>query len=373
MAILAFAHHQDWEIYLSNAIMGVGFGLAFSAMSALVVAAVPPSQTGVASGMNANIRTIGGSIGAAVMASIVTSQLGPSGLPGGVRLHDRVRGDGRRAGAGRARRAADPGARGPRRLAGEPEHAELAAVATGTVAVEQRLSDPGPPGADGEPGARAKERREQSGATARYARAPARRDRRDAVRNYHRILDAARDVLGESGADASMEEIAARAGVGVGTVYRRFASKDALIDELLRLALDEILSSTDQALARTDGHGLEELLRALGRSFADHARYASLLLQRPTDAATSRRMRAAIEVLTARAVAAGTINPGITVGDVMALIWAMRGLVQATGEVAPGAWQRFLDIQLAGMRAAGPLSGAPPMSARQLSKLAPRR
>src|ERR1700736_3353449 len=61
--ILAFAHAHVWEIYLSSVIMGVGFGLAFSAMSALVVAAVPPSQTGVASGMNANIRTIGGSIG----------------------------------------------------------------------------------------------------------------------------------------------------------------------------------------------------------------------------------------------------------------------------------------------------------------------
>ena len=81
MAILAFAHHHQWQIYLSNALMGVGFGLAFSAMSALIVVAVPPSQTGVASGMNANIRTIGGSIGAAAMASIVTSQLAPSGLP----------------------------------------------------------------------------------------------------------------------------------------------------------------------------------------------------------------------------------------------------------------------------------------------------
>ncbi len=81
MAILAFAHHQQWQIYVSNAIMGVGFGLAFSAMSALIVVAVPPSQTGVASGMNANIRTIGGSIGSAAMASIVTSHLAPSGLP----------------------------------------------------------------------------------------------------------------------------------------------------------------------------------------------------------------------------------------------------------------------------------------------------
>ena len=197
--------------------------------------------------------------------------------------------------------------------------------------------------------------------------------RRDAVRNYHRILDAAREVLGEAGADACMEEIAARAGVGVGTVYRRFASKDALIDELLQLALEQVLASTERALARTDGHGLEELLRALGQSFAEHARYASLLLQRPTDTATARRMQAAIELLTARAIAAGTVNPGITAGDVMAVIWAMRGLVQAAGEVAPESWHRFLDIHLAGLRAAGPLSSEAPISARQLSKLPPRR
>jgi MFS family permease len=81
MVMLAFAHHQQWEIYVSNALMGIGFGLAFSAMSALIVMAVPASQTGVASGMNANIRTIGGSIGAAAMASIVTARLAPTGLP----------------------------------------------------------------------------------------------------------------------------------------------------------------------------------------------------------------------------------------------------------------------------------------------------
>jgi AcrR family transcriptional regulator len=183
--------------------------------------------------------------------------------------------------------------------------------------------------------------------------------RRDAIRNYHRILAAARDVLGESGADAGMEEIAARAGVGVGTVYRHFASKDALIDELLRLALEEILSATDRALARTDGSGLEEFLRALGQSFADHARYANLLIQRRTEDATVYRIRAAVDELTARAVAAGTVNPGTTPGDVLALVWGMRGLVQAAGEAAPGeaapgAWPRFLDIHLAGLRAVGP-------------------
>ena len=55
------------------------------------------------------------------------------------------------------------------------------------------------------------------------------------------------------------------------------------------------------------------------------------------------------------------------------LVLAMRGLVQAAGQVAPEAWQRFLDIRLAGMRAAGPLSGVPPICPRQLARLAPRR
>jgi MFS family permease len=133
MAMLAFAHGQMWEIYLATAIMGVGFGLVFSAMSALVVAAVPPSQTGVASGMNANIRTIGGSIGAAVMASIVTSQLGPSGLPeeSGYTTGFAVLAGGLVLAA--LAGLLIPSAHRRRRTAGEPEHAEMAMVAGGTV------------------------------------------------------------------------------------------------------------------------------------------------------------------------------------------------------------------------------------------------
>jgi EmrB/QacA subfamily drug resistance transporter len=81
MGILAFAHQQEWEIAVATGLMGFGFGFAYSAMSALVVAAVPVNQTGVATGMNANIRNIGGSIGSAAMASIVTAHLARSGLP----------------------------------------------------------------------------------------------------------------------------------------------------------------------------------------------------------------------------------------------------------------------------------------------------
>jgi AcrR family transcriptional regulator len=175
--------------------------------------------------------------------------------------------------------------------------------------------------------------------------------RRDAVRNHERILAAAREVFGAAGAAACMEDIAARAGVGVGTVYRRFASKDALIDELLRLAMDELTAAAEQALVRTDGYGLHELLRAFGRSFAEHARYADLLLAREHDASAASRIRAATRELTERAAAAGTISPGVTARDVSALISALRGLVQAGGAAGAGEWQRFLDLHLAGMRA----------------------
>jgi AcrR family transcriptional regulator len=180
---------------------------------------------------------------------------------------------------------------------------------------------------------------------------PARAPRRDAVRNYERIVEAARDAFGESGADACMEQIAAKAGVGVGTVYRRFTSKDALIDELLRLAMAELTAAARQALARDDGHGLEELLLALGQSFADHASYAHLLLERQPDPAAARCLRTATQELTARAIAAGTIGPGATIDDVMALIRAIRGLAHDSGAHITDDWQRFLDIHLAGLRA----------------------
>ncbi len=134
MSMLAFAHQHQWEIFVAGAIMGVGFGLVFSAMSALIVAAVPASQTGVASGMNANIRTIGGSIGSAVMASIVTSQLAPSGLP-----KESGYTTGFAAMAGGLVLAALaalllPSARRLRRPADELDHAEMAVVAGGTLA-----------------------------------------------------------------------------------------------------------------------------------------------------------------------------------------------------------------------------------------------
>jgi MFS family permease len=78
---LALVHDSTWQVLAATVLGGAAFGLAFAAMSNLVVEAVPRSQTGVASGMNANIRTVGGAIGGAVLGSVVTAGARADGLP----------------------------------------------------------------------------------------------------------------------------------------------------------------------------------------------------------------------------------------------------------------------------------------------------
>jgi MFS family permease len=74
-------HDHTWQLYAATTVQGVGSGMVFSSLAGVVVASVPAEQTGVASGMNANIRTIGGAIGSAVMAGILTAHVGSSGFP----------------------------------------------------------------------------------------------------------------------------------------------------------------------------------------------------------------------------------------------------------------------------------------------------
>ncbi|MFD0784927.1 MFS transporter, partial [Micromonospora azadirachtae] len=80
-AMLAVAHDTRLEIGVAGGLVGIGIGLAFASMANLIVANVSPGQTGVATGMNANIRTIGGAIGAAVVSSVITAHPQASGLP----------------------------------------------------------------------------------------------------------------------------------------------------------------------------------------------------------------------------------------------------------------------------------------------------
>jgi EmrB/QacA subfamily drug resistance transporter len=79
--MLAVAHASSWEIYVAMLVMGLGIGFAFGSMANLIIESVPASQTGVATGMNTIVRSIGGAIGSQVSAGIVTATVAASGLP----------------------------------------------------------------------------------------------------------------------------------------------------------------------------------------------------------------------------------------------------------------------------------------------------
>ncbi|HEY3844856.1 MAG TPA: MFS transporter [Acidimicrobiales bacterium] len=79
--VLALWHSATWEVLVSSGLLGVGIAMGFAAMTNLVVEAVPPTQTGVATGMNTNIRNIGGAVGAGIATSVVVSSLMADGTP----------------------------------------------------------------------------------------------------------------------------------------------------------------------------------------------------------------------------------------------------------------------------------------------------
>jgi EmrB/QacA subfamily drug resistance transporter len=79
--MLAFAHDQEWQIYVAMLVMGLGIGFAFASMANLIVESVDATQTGVATGMNTIVRSIGGAIGSQVSAGIVTATVAATGLP----------------------------------------------------------------------------------------------------------------------------------------------------------------------------------------------------------------------------------------------------------------------------------------------------
>ena len=77
--LIVFGSARLWQIFIGTSLMGASYGFAFSTLSSVLVDAVPNEQTGVANGMNTNVRTIGGAVGAAVVSTLVTSQLSPTG------------------------------------------------------------------------------------------------------------------------------------------------------------------------------------------------------------------------------------------------------------------------------------------------------
>ncbi len=189
-------------------------------------------------------------------------------------------------------------------------------------------------------------------ASPRSSAVPSRPLRRDAELNRVRILTAAYELFVERGDDVGVEEIARRAGVGMGTFYRRFSNKNALIEAILQTTVDDLRElAVEVAAAEPSATALHcYLLRVLG---ADPCRGA-YLARRLWSGRTAERMVAEVvppvTAMLAAAQRAGTVRTDVVPADLLVLMRSLRLVMDLTERVAPGSWRRSLDIILADFR-----------------------
>jgi AcrR family transcriptional regulator len=169
--------------------------------------------------------------------------------------------------------------------------------------------------------------------------APAeRRLRADAVRNRARLLEVAREAFEENGAEVSLEEIARNAGVGIGTLYRHFPTRDALLAAVFRDRIDGLAQFGDELLDAPDAFdALDALVRWLRANLTNASACQGLggavvieLLDGDEDASLlCSRMRAVGAQLLARAQAQGAVRTDTDIDDLVRLV---NALVSATAD-----------------------------------------
>jgi len=181
-----------------------------------------------------------------------------------------------------------------------------------------------------------------------------RKVRSDSIENRERVLAAAREVFAESGLDALIPDIAARAGVGKGTVYRHFPSKEALIQAILDAYWRQLETMRQQALANDDPWaGFAGLLRGM-ISVKDEQRAASEILiaskgTRPKDPVYT-RIDETLVVLFRRAQEAGIARMDVP-AETMPLVLRSTHWAVKYGRDLRLDWQPYLQAVLDGLRA----------------------
>jgi AcrR family transcriptional regulator len=199
--------------------------------------------------------------------------------------------------------------------------------------------------------------------------------RRDAQRNRDRILAATRAAFQERGLEVGVDEVARRAGVGMGTLYRHFPTKDALIDAIVDARFAELTTSAEHALVAEDAwDGFAGFLTAAvdlqrsDRGFKDALAAPGRDEKRVK--AARRKLHDAIERLVARGREEGALRPDLAPEDVTVLLWATARVVERTADVASDQVHRFLAMHLDGLRpgaATAPVATAP-LTPRQLQR-----
>src|SRR5437764_721167 len=174
--------------------------------------------------------------------------------------------------------------------------------------------------------------------------------RADAIRNRRRVLDAARRCMARKGLDAQMEEIARAAGVGVGTVYRHFPTKDDLVEALAMARFERLAELARQALQTEDPwRAFEDFMRASARIQSDDRALSEVLTSRPetmSHAAGSVDILGLVSELMGRGQAAGVIRPDAEPRDVPMMMCALAGTFR-NPHADP---ERYIGIVLHGLR-----------------------
>jgi AcrR family transcriptional regulator len=180
--------------------------------------------------------------------------------------------------------------------------------------------------------------------------------RKDAERNRQRILAAAGELFAQAGLHVTLDAVAERAGVGVGTVYRRFADKEALIDALFEERVDAVVAIADEACALDDPW--EALVAFFDRAVSLHGDDRALkelvfsaTHGRDRVAQARERIKPVVERLVARAQESGRLRPDFEVTDVPVIQLMLTAVIEYAGDVAPDVWRRYLALLLDGMRA----------------------
>jgi AcrR family transcriptional regulator len=192
--------------------------------------------------------------------------------------------------------------------------------------------------------------------------APDRPLRADAARNRERILAAAAEVFADRGLEVSLDDIARHAGVGVGTVYRRFPTKESLVEALFEAHIARLEALAEKAVSYADSwDGLVAVLTEVCELQAGNRGFREILLSttygQQTAARARERLTPVIASALARAHAEGHLRAGLEPVD-MVLVEFMVGAVADYTKHVPGAWRRYLEIVIDGLRARPDL--APP-------------
>jgi AcrR family transcriptional regulator len=194
--------------------------------------------------------------------------------------------------------------------------------------------------------------------------------RRDALKNRERLLAAAGQVFEDKGLEASVADVARAAGVGMGTLYRHFPSKEALIEALVSDVLETTIALARAAAARPDGTGLEHFLRESSAYQAEHLGCLPKLWI--TDHHLVQTARELIAGLLADAQAHGRVRPDLRNTDISLALWSIRGVLETTGPHAPEAWKRHLSLLIAGMRPSDADMAQRPLSQNQVDRILSR-